>query len=92
MQLNLFEPIPATSSSSPLIGLRVQLPRACSNCGGSIGVVGSSAAMHAARINFAACNAFCRWLAQREADFLVAVSKKFGAPSSPIVIRGGGCG
>jgi hypothetical protein len=92
VQFDLFEsppPASAPTSSSPIIGLRVQMPRACPSCGSIIGVVGTSSGPHAHRITCLGCSAFCRWLAHREAAFIAAISKKFGAPSSPIVIRGG---
>jgi hypothetical protein len=92
-QLDLFfEPTSASSSlsSSSLIGLQVQLPQQpCRSCGNATGVIGSSCGPHAHRISCEQCNAFCRWLSHSEADFIAAVSEKFGAPTSPIVIRGG---
>jgi hypothetical protein len=89
LQLNLFEsssPLPSPPSASPIVGMRVQLQRAC-NCGSFIGVIGSSAGPHANRVTCDACNVFCQWLGHREADFLAAISEKFGAPSSPIILR-----
>jgi hypothetical protein len=92
-QLDFFEssspPSSAPPPTSPIIGLRIQLPQPCPSCGNSVGIIGSSAGPHANRVSCAACGAFCRWLAHREARFIAAISQKFGAPSSPIVIRGG---
>jgi hypothetical protein len=98
VQLDLFRPPPAPSSASalttpssalsPILGLKVQLQQTCI-CGSRLGVIGSSAGPHAHRITCDACPAFRQWLGHREAAFIAAISKKFGAPSSPIVIRGG---
>ena len=69
------------------LGMKVRLPRACT-CGSFIGVIGSSGGPHANRITCASCNTFRAWLGHREADFLTAISEKFGCPSSPIILRG----
>jgi ribosomal protein S27AE len=83
MQLDLFEPRSTTlPSSSPLIGLQIRLPRKCANCGNSVGIIGSSTAMHANRVTCAGCGTFRMWLSHDRANFLTGVSKKFGAPRS----------
>jgi hypothetical protein len=93
MQLDLFlEPPASTSpssspSASPIVGMKVQLQRACT-CGSFIGVIGSSAGRHANRLLCASCNTFRAWLGHREADFLTAISETFGCPSSPVILRG----
>jgi len=90
LQLNLFEsslPLPSPPSASPIVGMKVQLQQACS-CGSFIGVIGSSTGPHANRITCNACNTFRQWLGHREADFIAAISEKFGCPSSPIILRG----
>jgi hypothetical protein len=96
VQLDLFRPPPAPSSSSapttassalsPIVGLRVQLQQACI-CGSYLGVIGSSAGPHANRVVCDSCNVFRRWLGHREANFIAAISAKFGCPSSPVVLR-----
>jgi hypothetical protein len=94
-QLDLFlEPTFASSSlsSSPLIGLQVQLLQPCRSCGNATGVIGSSCRPHAHGISCEQCNGFCRWLSQPEASFLIEVVTKFGRPSGPIVIREGSHG
>ena len=91
MQLDLFLEPPASPSSSPsaspIVGMKVQLPKACT-CGSFLGVIGSSTGPHANRVTCDACNVFRQWLGDREADFLTAISEKFGCPSSPIILRG----
>jgi hypothetical protein len=84
-QLDLFEPI--ETPSSPLVGLRVELPRPCPKCGNNIGVIGGCGGPHANRITCDSCNIFRRWLGHREADFVAEVSAKFGCLSSPIILR-----
>jgi hypothetical protein len=90
LQLDLFEspPVPASASpsASPIVGMKVQLPHACT-CGSFIGVVGSSAGPHANRVTCDSCNVFRRWLAQREATFIARIASTFGCPTTPIVIR-----
>jgi hypothetical protein len=89
MQLDFFgSSSPPPSSASPIVGLKVQLPQACT-CGSYLGVIGSSTGPHAKRVTCDACNVFRQWLGHREADFLATISEKFGAPSSPIILRGG---
>jgi hypothetical protein len=90
LQLDFFSSSPPSSapSASPIVGMKVQLQRACT-CGSFIGVIGSSTGQHANRVTCDACNVFRQWLGHREADFLAAISEKFGCPSSPIILRGG---
>jgi hypothetical protein len=50
-QLDFFSPpsvpssVPSSTPPSPIVGVRVQLPRPCSHCGSSIATIGSSGAM-----------------------------------------------
>jgi len=93
MQLNFFgssSPTPSSPSASPIVGMKVQLAQACT-CGSYLGVIGSTAGPHANRITCDACNVFRQWLGHREAEFLAAISEKFGCPSSPIILRGSVC-
>jgi len=77
---------PSSAVSPTIVGLRVQLSRPCPKCSGNIAVVGSSAGSHFHRLTCAACGSFCQWLGRREADFVAAVSTKFGCPST-VVLR-----
>src|SRR5262249_59630008 len=78
LQLNLFEsssPLPSPPSASPIVGMKVQLQRACT-CGSLIGVIGSSAGPHANRVTCDACNVFCQWLCQPEGGFPILLFPK----------------
>jgi hypothetical protein len=85
-QADLFGALEAPSTS-PIVGLRVELPRACRACGSSIGVIGSGCGPHAARVRCYKCNTFCQWLSIREAIFIEEVARKFGRPQV-IALRG----
>jgi hypothetical protein len=93
MQLDLFlEPPVSTSTSSspsasPIVGMKVQLPKACT-CGSHLGVIGSSTGPHAKRVTCDSCGTFRQWLGRAEAAFVTEVSAKFGCPPAPIVLRG----
>jgi hypothetical protein len=79
-------PSSAPSSSSPIIGLRVTLPRAC-RCGSHVATIGSSSGPHAHRLDCTQCGTWCRWLSAHEAAFLTKIASTFGCPTTPIVIR-----
>jgi hypothetical protein len=88
MQLDFFETSsPRSSSASLIVGMKVQLPKACT-CGSYLGVIGSSGGRHANRVTCDSCAVFRQWLGHREADFIAEVSAKFGCPTSPIILRG----
>src|SRR5262245_57506003 len=76
----------APSSALPIVGQRVRLPKPCPHCSSNIAVIGSSAGPHLHRLTCAACGRFCQWLGRREAEFIAAVSARFGCPSA-IVLR-----
>lgn len=64
-QLKLFLTSP-TSPSTPLVGQRVKLDRACTRCNSNIAIVGSPAAMHAARLTCDGCGTFVKWASRTE--------------------------
>jgi hypothetical protein len=86
MQLDLFgRPISAVSpSSSALIGLRIQHPRPCSNCGETIGVVVSSCAMRSARVDCCGCGRHSRWLSRQDFHNFTEIVGAVRQPTSPI--------
>jgi hypothetical protein len=71
---------------SPLIGLRVQFDGG-RNCCGNIAVIGRGVGPHAAELNCAACGSHRGWLSKSTAAWLETVITKFGAPTTPIVLR-----
>jgi hypothetical protein len=90
-QLDLFEPVtlpssPAPLPVSPIAGLTVSLPGQC-RCGCRLGVIGSSSGLHEHRIDCKQCGNWRQWLGKTESDFIRAISEKFGAPPTPIIIR-----
>jgi hypothetical protein len=78
--------IGVTPSTSPIINLRVRLPQAC-GCGSHIATIGSSSGPHEHRLDCTHCGTWRQWLGRAEAHFISVVSKKFGAPTEPIVLR-----
>jgi hypothetical protein len=76
----------APSSNSPIIGLKVRMPRSC-RCGSHIALIGSSSGPHEHSLGCAQCGTWCRWLGHAEAHFICSISEKFGAPTTPIVLR-----
>jgi hypothetical protein len=90
-QLDLFVEAPALTSisasvPSSIIGLKVSTREPC-KCGSHVGIIGSPAGMQAHRVTCGGCRIFRIWLSRDAANFIAAVSKKFGAPSSPIILR-----
>jgi hypothetical protein len=75
-----------TSSASPIIGLKVQMPRAC-RCGSRVAIIGSSSGPHEHRLDCAQCGTWCRWLGARDAAFITKIASTFGCPTTPIVVR-----
>jgi hypothetical protein len=75
-----------SSALSPIIGLKVQMPRAC-RCGSYVAIIGSSNGPHEHRLDCAWCGTWCRWLGARDAAFIAKIASTFGCPTAPIVIR-----
>jgi hypothetical protein len=96
MQLNLFETALAaalsaaltapSSALSPIVGLRVRMPRGCQVCGSYVGTIGSSCGSHAARLTCECC-IHRGWLGARETAFVIKIVSTFGCPITPIVVR-----
>jgi hypothetical protein len=87
VQLNLFVTAPSSASSSPLVGQRVKLNRACAHCSSNIAIAGSSCAMHAAKLTCDGCGQFRGWLSHEDFQRLTGIVDVVGQPTSPINLR-----
>jgi hypothetical protein len=76
----------ARTPVSPLIGFRVRLPDTC-RCGAATAVVGAGKGPHAGELKCAVCERHRGWLSKDFASFIASITKKFGAPTTPIVLR-----
>jgi hypothetical protein len=84
IQLDLFgEP------ADPLEDLQVQLPDACPGCNNPIALIGRGSGPHRASLHCDRCGGHRGWIAHQTYDFLITITKKFGRPHTPIVIRRG---
>jgi hypothetical protein len=90
-QLHLFGATVAAAPelTEPLLGISVRLPDVCAKCGDSVAVIGAGKGMHKASLSCKACGHFRGWVSRASYDFLTAITNKFGAPTTPIVIRRG---
>jgi hypothetical protein len=72
-----------------LFGLRAKLQGAdvCRHCGYPVAIINPPTGKHSADLRCAACNAVCGALSERTASFIRSVANKFGAPTSPIILR-----
>jgi hypothetical protein len=87
-QLDLFSepPSKAEENQSPLFGLTVQLSSSCT-CGTVSAKIEVGCGPHLAGLRCSACGVHRGWLSREAHRFVAEVAKKFGRPSSPIVIR-----
>jgi hypothetical protein len=69
----------------PLEGLKVRLLDVCS-CGSAVALIGAGAGPHCASLH-CRCGKHRGWVSTEVYKFLMAVLKKFGRPSVPVVIR-----
>jgi hypothetical protein len=82
LQLELLDDRP------PLSGLRVRLEtRARCKCGSDIAVISCRRGPHAAELTCARCGAYRGGLSHNTANWITTVIGKFGAPTTPIVLR-----
>jgi hypothetical protein len=73
-----------------LIGLRVQLDRPVDRehpCCRNICIIGAGKGPHAGALHCADCGQRRGWLSKPTAKWIEAVVSKFGAPTSPIIVR-----
>jgi hypothetical protein len=85
-QLDLFLAEPQT----PLVGLRVKLDRPADRdraCCRNICTIGPGKGPHAGELICADCNQHRSWISNATAYWIERVIARFGAPTSPIVVR-----
>jgi hypothetical protein len=87
-QLDLFVPSAKAEANyiTPRAGLAVQLPSPC-RCGAGSAEIELGRGPHLAGLRCIACGKHRGWMSREAHRFIVEVVKKFGRPSSPIVIR-----
>jgi hypothetical protein len=90
-QPDMFGGTPVTShSTSPLIGLAVQLQRTVDRpceCGGTAAIIGQPKGPHVGALYCASCQKHRSWLPKTVACFLSETVRVFGKSSSPIIVR-----
>jgi hypothetical protein len=74
---------------SPLFGTRVKFDglRCCPHCSNKIAVIGRTTGPHFAELKCAACGTSCGWLSKSTASWLTTIINKFGAPTTPVILR-----
>jgi hypothetical protein len=71
-----------------LFGLKVKREgNACRHCGYPVAVISAPTSEHCADLKCCACGAVWGALNERTASFIRSVANKFGAPTSPIILR-----
>jgi hypothetical protein len=79
---------PAANGS--LIGLRVRLDRPVDRehpCCRNICVIGAAKGPHAGVLHCADCGQHRGWLSKSTAQWIQSVATRFGAPTTPIIVR-----
>ena len=85
-QLNFFAAEPA----SPLTGLRIKLDRPVDRdrrCCRNICTIGPGKGPHAGELTCTDCGQHRGWLSKTTAHWIEDVISRFGAPTTPIVVR-----
>jgi len=73
-----------------LVGLKVKLDRPVDRdhpCCNNICVIGPGKGPHAGALNCADCGQHRRWISKPTAAWLEHVVTRFGAPTTPIIVR-----
>jgi hypothetical protein len=73
-----------------LVGLKVKLDRSVDRerpCCKNICTIGAARGPHAGELNCAACGQHRGWLSKTTARWIEHVITRFGAPTTPIVVR-----
>jgi hypothetical protein len=88
MNMDLFQNTPA--APSPLIGLRVKLDRPIDReqpCCCNVCIISGGKGPHAGALHCAHCGRHRGWLSKPTAAWIEHVVTRFGAPTTPIVVR-----
>src|SRR5215831_5303189 len=86
---DLFEP--QQTPASPLMGLKVRLDRPVDRkhpCCCNICIIAAGKGPHAGELRCADCGQHRGWLSKSTAQWIEHVATRFGAPTTPIVVRG----
>jgi hypothetical protein len=86
-QLDMFV---ANEPNEPLVGLRVKLDRPVDRerpCCKNICTIGPSKGPHAGELHCTDCGRHRGWISKSSAHWIESVISRFGAPSTPIVVR-----
>jgi len=86
MQSELFE----TTSSSPLIGMTVQLERTIDRqqpCCANLAIVTIGKGQHAAGLACASCGRQRGWVSKSTTMNLQKIIEQWGAPAEPLIVR-----
>jgi hypothetical protein len=87
--MNDMFPAPPPASGS-LVGLRVKLDRPIDRdrpCCSNVCIIKAGGGPHAGALHCAVCGRFRGWLSKSTAAWIESVVTRFGAPSTPIVVR-----
>jgi hypothetical protein len=80
----------ANGSSTPLLGLTVKLDRPVDRdrpCCNNVCIISAAEAPHAGALHCADCGQRRAWLSKSTAQWIEHVVTRFGAPTTPIVLR-----
>jgi hypothetical protein len=76
--------------ASPAIGMTVKLDRDIDRqrpCHDNLAIIHPGKPPHSAELRCATCNAHRGWLPQTVLNFILETTRRFGAPTEPIIVR-----
>jgi hypothetical protein len=89
-QLDMFTVAVAAGPANPLVGLLVKMDRPVDHdrpCCRNVCRIGASKGPHAGELLCADCNQHRGWISKSTAHWIESVISRFGAPTTPIVVR-----
>jgi hypothetical protein len=84
------QPAPKQTPVSPLIGLKVRFDRPVDRerpCCRNICIIAAGKGPHAGELICTSCGQHRGWLSKATAQWIESVVTRFGAPTTPIVVR-----